>query len=73
MYAVMHLPGKVGLQKWMICQMDDLWYMSVFTYNNVNIIQIWTIYVCNSVFTYIELKSGWNHPNLDDLYIPILD
>ena len=26
-----------------------------------------------SVVTYIELKSGWNHPNLDDLYDPILD
>ena len=25
------------------------------------------------VVTYIELKSGYNHPNLVDLYDPILD
>jgi len=25
------------------------------------------------VVTYIELKSAWNHPNLDDLCDPILD
>ena len=43
--------------------MDDL---SIISY----IIQMWMIYVC----CYLYRTEKWmNHPNLDDLYDPILD